>query len=245
MAAFDPFSDRPGEEIDVPYFLYVLVHPRGVVLFDSGPHPALASDPRAHLGAEADTWEILCGPADDVVGRLRTVGMRPQDVTHVVQSHLHYDHAGGLGALLHAPILVQREELEFAHRAPVYQQGIYVAADFAHEEARWIRLDGMHDVFGDGSVVLVPTPGHTAGHQSAVVRLPGWRVVLAGDAAYSETAMRTGALPAAALAWSPDAMVRSWRRLAGICEEQRAALITTHDLDGRSRALLGEKGVLR
>jgi N-acyl homoserine lactone hydrolase len=235
MAAFDPFDPAVGTPIEIPYFFFLIQHERGNVIFDSGAHPSLATNPRERLGDEADNWEIVMTPQDGVVDRLATLGVAAEDITHVVQSHLHYDHAGGIEFFPHAPIYVQRTELAFAHDPPVYQAGLYVKADFDLPSIRWREVDGEHDVFGDGRILLVPTPGHCAGHQSMIVRLDSRVVILLADAAYLVEKMRERALPAAVLAWSPDHMVASWEKIEQLERELDAMLIPTHDLRFRER----------
>jgi glyoxylase-like metal-dependent hydrolase (beta-lactamase superfamily II) len=154
--------------------------------------------------------------------------MTPRDIDVVIQSHLHFDHAGGLGWLTHAPIFVHREELAFARNPPVYQQLIYVQADYGME-LDWRELDGDHDVFGDGRVTVIPTPGHTKGHQSLLVRLERETVFLLADAAYLVAKMRSRSLPG--ILWSPDAIVASWDRIEEIERSEHARLVTTHALD--------------
>jgi glyoxylase-like metal-dependent hydrolase (beta-lactamase superfamily II) len=236
MAAFDPFDENVGTKIDIPYFFYLIQHERGNVIFDSGAHPSLATDPRARLGDEADNWEIRMSPEDGVVDRLAKVGLAPEDITHVIQSHLHYDHAGGIEFFPHAPVYVQRDELAFASAPPVYQAGLYVKADYEVPGVRWHELDGEHDVFGDGRLVLVPTPGHSAGHQSLIVRLESGPVILLADAAYLVEKMRTRSLPA--VVWSPDHMVASWEKIERLERELDAILVATHDLKFRDRIRL-------
>ena len=110
----------------------------------------------------------------------------------------------------------------FALDPPVYQRLIYVPADFEHD-LEWQELDGDHDVFGDGRVVAVSTPGHTRGHQSLMVRLDsGQTVILLADATYLLEKMRERALPA--VLWSPDAMVASWERIEALEREHDAVL---------------------
>jgi N-acyl homoserine lactone hydrolase len=235
MAAFDPFDPAVGTKIDIPYFFYLIQHQRGNVLFDSGAHPSLATDPRERLGDEAENWEIVMSPEDGAADRLATVGLGPSDITHVVQSHLHYDHAGGLCFFTHAPVYVQRDELAFAYSPPIYQAGIYLRADFDLPDVRWHELDGEHDIFGDGKLVVVPTPGHCAGHQSLIVRLERQTVILVADAAYLVEKMRERALPAGAMVWSPDHMVASWETLEQLERKLDATLIPTHDLKFKQR----------
>lgn len=229
MSVFDPFHPDVGTKVEIPYFFYVVAHPDGNVLFDTGGHPALVTDPRSYLGEAADAFEVTMEEGDDAVGQLKTAGFEPGDVHHVVLSHLHYDHAGGIEFFLHAPFYVHQTELKFAHWPPVYQREIYVRADFDHP-VNWIELEGEHDLFDDGRVVIFPTPGHTAGHQSLLVRLDEERaLILVADAAYLPRNIDEQVLPG--IVWSPDAMVSSWRRIRELQHRHNAELLFTHDLE--------------
>jgi N-acyl homoserine lactone hydrolase len=239
-AAFDPFDERAGTKVYNPYFMYLITHPRGNVLFDTGAHPQLGTDPEARLGPAAAAFDARITPQDHIEQRLAMVDMKPSDIDLVIQSHLHFDHAGGLEWLTHAPVLVQREELAFAFYPPVYQRDIYVRGDFDHQ-LEWRPLEGDHDVFGDGRLILFSTPGHTRGHQSLMVRLDsGQTVILLADAAYLLSKMRERAIPG--VVWSPDAMVSSWERIEALERQHDAMLIATHDLDFRERLKLAPDG---
>lgn len=238
-STFDPFDERVGTKVYNPYFMYVVTHPRGNVLFDSGVHPQMGTEPEARLGPAAASFQVQMMPEDRIDKRLATIGLEPRDIDIVVQSHLHFDHAGGLQWLTHAPILVQREELAFALQPPVYQRLIYASQDFEHE-LHWRELDGDHDIFGDGRLIAFSTPGHTRGHQSLMVQLDGQTVILLADAAYMLAKMRERALPA--VVWSPDAMVASWERIEALEREHDALLFATHDLDYRERMKLAPEG---
>jgi N-acyl homoserine lactone hydrolase len=239
-AAFDPFDERVGTKVYNPYFMYVVTHPQGNLLLDSGAHPELGTDPEARLGSAAASFDARLTPDDQIERQLASIGLKPTDIDVVVQSHLHFDHAGGLGWLTHAPVFVQREELSFAFDPPVYQRLIYVTGDFDHG-LEWTPLEGDYDVFGDGRVIVISTPGHTRGHQSLMVHLDsGQTVILLADAAYLLSKMRERALPA--VVWSPDAMVSSWERIEALEREHDAMLIATHDLDFRERLKLAPAG---
>lgn len=95
---------------------------------------------------------------------LRDIGMEPSDVTHVTNCHLHFDHCGGNPELTSQPTFVQRTELSAARTTPDYTLPELL------EGSRFVELDGETEVLP--GIVLVPTPGHTDGHQSVVVRLP-------------------------------------------------------------------------
>jgi N-acyl homoserine lactone hydrolase len=227
----DPFDPQCGDAIHPPYFFYLIRHPDGDVLFDTGAHPALIDDPRARLGSAADKFEIRMAPGDDVVSRLRTLSVEPEGIGHVVQSHLHYDHCGGLEFLADATVYVQREELPFAYWPPVYQRESFVRADFDGVR-NWRELRGEHDIFNDGRLLIFPTPGHTPGHQSLLVRLDDEAYILTGDAVYDKEKMQQRCLPG--IVWSPDALVESWERIEELQRRYRAQLIVTHDLHWES-----------
>jgi N-acyl homoserine lactone hydrolase len=239
MALFDPFDSGAGTKVYNPYFIYVVTHPQGTVLFDSGAHPDLGTRPQSRLGDAAADFDLRLSSEDHVERCLAAIGMAPRDIDLVVQSHLHFDHSGGLAWLTHAPILVQREELAFARNPPVYQELIYVQADF-EMDLNWRELDGDHDVFGDGSVTVISTPGHTRGHQSLLVRLDGQTVFLLADAAYLIDKMRSRSLPG--ILWSPDAIIASWDRIEEIERSEHALLITTHALDYETSVKMAPDG---
>ena len=235
MANFDPLGRDVGTKVLTPYFLYLIEHPAGRVLFDTGANARYitASGDASDQGHEA---RIVMRPGQDVSGALARLGLRPTDIRHVALSHLHVDHAGGVGLFPHARLYVQRVERTFARCPPVYQRRFYIAQDFARP-ADWLELDGEHDVFGDGRIVLFATPGHSAGHQSMLVCLDGGAVILVGDAAYSPRNLHERILPA--ILWSPDEMVRSWELLERLRDRHDARLVFTHDLDWRTSTRVG------
>ena len=235
MAVFDPFDPLVGTKVYDPFFFYLIEHPRGLVLFDSGLHPMMRTDLRGRIGDLADTFVVEMAEDDDVVSQLAKLNVRPDDVEHVIQSHLHFDHAGGLEFLRHAQVYLQEQELRFARNPPIYQRDIYVPADFEHD-LKWYLVHGDHDLFGDGTIHILSTPGHTAGHQSVLVRLESRSIMLLSDASYLVGKMRQRLLPA--VVWSPDAMVASWAKIEAIEQETGAELVCTHELDFRDRVPL-------
>lgn len=218
-AIFDPLEERVGTKVKAPDFLYVVDHPSGLVVVDSGVSPDFARE----FGEPA----IILREDDSVVRKLESIGAKPSDVYCVIQTHLHYDHAGGLLSLPDARVLVQRRELEFARNTPSYQQGSYDPRCYSHE-VHWEVIDGELDLFDDGLVRLIPTPGHTPGHQSVLVSLEEAPVLLAGDIHYSLEKMRERRLPA--IVWSPDAMLESWELAERLEREAGARVLISHEL---------------
>jgi glyoxylase-like metal-dependent hydrolase (beta-lactamase superfamily II) len=237
---FDPLDERRGEMVYNPYFVYVVKHPEGVVLFDSGAHPDLATDPVGRMGAGAEEFIVKLDAGDAIEPVLARIGLTPDDIDLVIQSHLHFDHAGGLYAFPRTPVMVQRAELEFAEDPPAEQRDVYIAEDFA-PVTDWRLVDGEEDVFGDGRLIVVPTPGHTKGHQSLLVRLDdGREIFLLADAAYLLEKMRLRRPPG--VLWEEGAILETWDRIEALERERDAFLITTHDLDYEERIEIAPRG---
>jgi glyoxylase-like metal-dependent hydrolase (beta-lactamase superfamily II) len=237
---FDPLDERRGEMVYNPYFVYVVKHPAGVVLFDSGAHPDLATDPVGRMGAGAEEFIVKLDAGDAIEPVLARIGLTPDDIDLVIQSHLHFDHAGGLYAFPRTPVMVQRAELEFAEDPPAEQREIYIADDFA-PVTDWRLVDGDEDVFGDGRLTVIPTPGHTKGHQSLLVRLDDGRAIfLLADAAYLLEKMRLRRPPG--VLWEEAAILDTWDRIEALEREHDAFLITTHDLDYEERIEIAPRG---
>lgn len=177
----------------VPVPAYVIEHAGATVVFDAGVHPDLRVDPRARIGVLADVYVCDLPDGTALDERLTELQVDPADVDALITSHLHFDHAGGCALLPDARLVVQRAEWD---EAVAVDDGIvYSAADFDCGHDRQL-LDGEHDVFGDGRAQLIPTPGHTIGHQSLRLQLDdGREIVLCGDACYLRHALDTLELP--------------------------------------------------
>jgi N-acyl homoserine lactone hydrolase len=235
LAVYDPFDPNIGTKVYEPWFFYVLTHPAGNVIFDTGVHPALVDDPRSRLGSWADLFEMRMESGHDSPSQLASIGLEPADISTVVLSHMHFDHVSALELFRHAEIIVQRTELAFAYRPAVYQAGTYLATDF-NGEFNWRAIDGFLDLFDDGVAQIIPTPGHTPGHQSMLVKLDRGSLLLIADATYQLPKMRERLLPA--IVWNPDAMVSSWQLLEWLESREHAQMLCSHDLDFRARVKL-------
>jgi N-acyl homoserine lactone hydrolase len=229
----DPSNGGTGGSVFLPYLLYVIETPAGIVLFDCGAHPDFA-----RAGSErhetTGTSEVAVGPDDNLETLLRSIGHAPSTVDLVVVSHLHYDHCGGLAQLPGAEVFACRSELEFATAPAAGQRDAYWAGDFASVPPARLRLiDTEQDLAGDGSLVIVPTPGHTPGHVALLVRLPHHTLLLAGDAAYNREAIRRRRLPG--YFWDADSVISSWLKLEELEASEGAEIILTHEVQPGAR----------
>jgi glyoxylase-like metal-dependent hydrolase (beta-lactamase superfamily II) len=212
-------------KIRVPVPSYLITHPRGRVLFDSGLHLALQGDQAAHMGERGmrgTAFHFSAG--EEVSARLFAASFEPREITHVVNSHLHYDHCGGNAQLEHARVVVQRREWEHARALPDDDPG-YRKREF--DTGQHVQLlDGEHDVFGDGAVVCFPTHGHTPGHQSLRVRTARGEFVLCGDACYLRESLEKLALPG--VLFDREAALAALKRFAAM-EAAGAHVMVGHD----------------
>jgi glyoxylase-like metal-dependent hydrolase (beta-lactamase superfamily II) len=188
------FLEGASGAIRVPVPCYLVEHPRGKVLFDTGLHPDAVRDPSGRLGIAARIFRAELDDGATVGARLAAIGCAPAAIDFVVNSHLHFDHTGGNAEIANAVFLHQRDEWAAGREPDQIAANVYNPADYDLGHALRL-LDGEHDLFGDGSVVCIPTPGHTPGHQSLRLRVAGGEVVLTGDACYLRRSLDETLLP--------------------------------------------------
>jgi glyoxylase-like metal-dependent hydrolase (beta-lactamase superfamily II) len=218
-----------AEGIEVPVPFYLIRHPEGDVVIDGGNPIEAVRDPHAHWGVLADQFRLHMTEAQHCVAQLRGLGVEPHSVRHIVQTHLHMDHAGALGHFPEATVVVQGRELDAAHAAD-NEAGGYVRADFDRAGLQWQRVEGELDLFGDGAVRLLHTPGHTPGHMSVLLDLDETgRVLLTADAV-DNRGQWEGRLPLRALDSRDDAQ-RSLERLRLLARDTDALVVLGHDPD--------------
>jgi glyoxylase-like metal-dependent hydrolase (beta-lactamase superfamily II) len=169
---------RQGDDLDLqtrfPIPAYVIETDEERILVDTGLHPAAVEDAARHYDSPDSLGLFRLEQEANVAEQVDLT-----TITRVVMTHLHFDHAGGLGLLPPSvPVVVQRREWEAAHDPAAIAKNFYLPADYGSVGEQVVLVDGDHDLLGDGSVQLLSTPGHTPGHQSVRV---GERLVLGGD----------------------------------------------------------------
>jgi N-acyl homoserine lactone hydrolase len=223
---FDRLMAGGEGEITVPVPVFLIEHPKGRALFDTGLHPDCQHDAAARLGARlAGLFRIGFLPGEEISTRLEAIGRDPGKIDLLINSHLHFDHVGGNALIPNATMLVQRREWEAGMDPDGAARRGFDRHDFDLGHALRL-LDGEHDVFGDGSVICLPTHGHTPGHQSLRLRLDAGEVVLAADACYFCRTLRERRLPRHT--YDREAMLASLDRLEAL-QSGGARIFFGHD----------------
>lgn len=210
-----------GEPIDTPVWAALLDTPVGWVLIDTGMNPVHVQDPDATFRDTPNEGLIQPQMTEDdiVTNRLAEVSVAPGDVRYVINTHLHFDHCGGNGLFPNAVFLVQRAEYEAAQKMPEE----YFARDYAAAGVTYEFLEGPHTPCP--GVELIPTPGHTLGHQSALLRCDGRTIILPADAIVLREI-----LEGVQGVWrDPEAGAASVEHLIQLAEAEDAELLISHD----------------
>ncbi|MDR3467245.1 MAG: N-acyl homoserine lactonase family protein [Xanthobacteraceae bacterium] len=201
---------------------YLIRHGKDWLLWDTGVSDAVAAMPDglAPPDPRMVTWHL----PRTLASQLQDLGLSPADITAVAVSHTHPDHIGNVELFPKAMLYVQKAEYDWpgANGAPRFMP-----------EHPVTRLEGNFDVFGDGSVVIVATPGHTPGHQSLMVRLATTGVVvLTGDAVHFKSNWDNRRVPAMNV--DKDQTLASMETLSGLLTKEKAQLWINHDAAQRA-----------
>jgi glyoxylase-like metal-dependent hydrolase (beta-lactamase superfamily II) len=223
-----------SKQITIPISMWVLDHPKGLVVIDTGNNVAV-SDGKCKSYWVAGLCDFLKPSqtrADVIDMQLQKLGYSADKVKVVITSHAHLDHIGNIKMFPKAVHAIQKKELYQAWWPEKFQRGgAFVMGDYdgAAVDFNYLALEGDYDLFGDGSVVILSTPGHTLGHQSVKVTLPETGTVLISQDAIWMQANLDG-YPAG-LNYSILDYTNSVNRLKMARDLQGAKLFMPHDQD--------------
>ncbi|MCK5897348.1 MAG: N-acyl homoserine lactonase family protein [Cocleimonas sp.] len=219
---FSPGVDK-GKEKELADSCYLIKHPtKGTLFWDTGLSDSLNEMKK---GMEDDGFNFAMPKT--VKSQIKSIGIKPSEITYLAFSHLHPDHTGNAQYFSKSTWLVQTVDYEVAFTKEAEKQG-YMPADYNHlKKGPVVKLNGDHDVFGDGSVVIVLTPGHTAGHQSLFVDLPKTGpTVLAGDLYHFKKNRENYVIPTYN---AKKETVHSFVKIDNLLEQTKATLWLQHD----------------
>jgi N-acyl homoserine lactone hydrolase len=206
-----------GKSMDFVDNCYLIKHAQGWFLWDTGLPDAVAAMPNGL--APADPKAVYWHRPKTLAAQLDQLGVAPSDIKAMAVSHTHPDHIGNVEMFPNTMLYVQKAEYEWpgTNNEPRFKPGHPVT-----------KLEGDHDVFGDGSVTILSTPGHTPGHQSLLVKLPNTgAVVLSGDAVHFKANWDNRGVPANN--FSKEQTLASMQKLSEIMAKEKAQLWINHD----------------
>ena len=199
--------------VPLPLNCFLIEHRDGLVLFDTGIDPAIKSDRsyiKQAIGRILLPWifRLRVTESDRIDHVLADAGVAASDIRMAVISHLHFDHVGGIAQIPQADLLVSDREWAILSKPHPEREWI-LREHIEIPSAKWRQIsfeatddplfegfDGVFDVLGDGSMILLPTPGHTPGSISMLIRQEGWDpILLVGDLTYETALLEQNVVP--------------------------------------------------
>lgn len=226
--------------IQIPVGFYVIKHPKGNVLFDTGNNDRIITDP-GYWGASFDALKPVNTPDVAIDTQLQKIGLTPDDIKYVVPSHLHLDHGGNVGKFLNSTIVVQKTEIQNAFWPEPGTGGPYMIGDVMPLRApnsnypnavKMIQLEGDLDLFGDGTMMIKRWVAHTPGSQMMTVRLKNTGlIILTGDNVYFRENVEKSIPPNIVLAYNPTGFLTAYEWIRHMVATEKADFFTAHDPD--------------
>ncbi|MCC7273508.1 MAG: N-acyl homoserine lactonase family protein [Alphaproteobacteria bacterium] len=226
--------------IQVPVGFYVVVHPKGAVLFDTGNNDRIITDP-GYWGAAFGALKPVNTPDVAIDTQLQKIGLKPDDIKYVVVSHLHLDHGGNVGKFPKSTLVVQKSEIQNAFWPEAGTGGPYMIGDVMPlrkpnddypNAVKMIQLNGDLDLFGDGTMIVKRWVAHTPGSQMMTVRLKNTGlVILTGDNVYFRENVEKSLPPNIVLAYSPTGFLTAYEWIRHMMATEKADFFTAHDPD--------------
>jgi glyoxylase-like metal-dependent hydrolase (beta-lactamase superfamily II) len=213
--SFMTYGIDVGKKSVMPVWQGVITGGEKIIMFDTG-----FGDPNSYWNKK---WGFWRDEEHEMVNQLAKIGLKPEDIGAVVNSHLHLDHAGNNALFKHADFYVQEDELRYAYAPDVINYGNYDRIDFDHD-VNWCTIRGDAEIFP--GIHLLFTPGHTPYHQSMTVETADGVVILCGDACYQKPNWYDLAFPGTCA--DSVAAIRSLKKLKAI---RNSIPLMNHDLN--------------
>ena len=206
-----------GKTMEFSVNCYLIKHAQGWLLWDTGVADAVAAMPDGQPPPNPRMTRYR--RTKTMASQLDQLGVKPSDIKYVAVSHAHPDHVGNITMFPQSMVLVQKAEYDWPTPFGRTLQAVVSPVN---------KLEGDHDVFGDGSVTLIATPGHTPGHQSLLVKLPKTgALLLSGDAVHFKSNWENRGVPQNN--FDKDKTAASMQRMADIMAKEKAQLWINHD----------------
>jgi glyoxylase-like metal-dependent hydrolase (beta-lactamase superfamily II) len=223
MAMFSDTGEYTGKPGAIAVTCFLIQHPKGTLVWDTG-----MGDNLAEKKEGVDNGGIHMTVSVTLAEQLNALGLAPSDVTYVAFSHFHFDHTGNANLFSNSTWILNQSELNWALSSPT-PGGVVPAVFSGYKTAKTNMINGDFDVFGDGSVRILRTPGHTPGHQVLEVRLKkAGTVILSGDLYHLRDNYLHQRVPD--FNFSRADTLASMERIEKIIKNSGARLVVQHDL---------------
>lgn len=221
LSYFSDTGDYDGHAGELVVPCYLIKHPKGWLMWDTGLPEALIGKPNINMLGAKETV------ATTIESQFKVIGISMKDINFVSFSHLHGDHAGNANLFKGATWIMQKKELSFALMTPP-PPGINPELFSALKTVKKIEADGDYDVFGDGTVKLLIAPGHTPGHQVLSITLAKkGTYILAGDLYHLDYSRKHHLVPI--FNTSRAETLASIDRIEKLAKVKKATVITQHE----------------
>ena len=222
-------GENVGRSIEFSSTCWLMKHGSEWLLWDTGVPESAHNDPR---GWSTIPSLIVYHLDRTLTDQLAEIGLKPRDITRVAISHTHGDHIGNMGLFPNAAVLMQQSEYSWIHSPngpnDNVNQLMALARTLLGTPNNLQLIDGDADVFGDGSVTLISTPGHTPGSQSLLVRLKNSGfIILSGDVVHSQDNFTRNIVPS--LNTNKAESIASMEKIRQTITTYKAALFINHD----------------
>lgn len=220
-----------GVPFEVPVPFYLMQYNGKNILFDTGNALEVAIDPQKHWGEVVNTYFPKMTEQQFVSNQLKNIlGISSDEIDYVILSHLHLDHAGGVGAFENATYIVHEKEYEWAFSPDCDQKSAYINQDIS-KNVDWLKINNeflsAYDLFNDGAIKIYPTPGHTPGHLSVLVNLGNSRpMFLTSDSCYTEENLNDNI--ASGLVWGEQESIKSLEFIRKM-QAENIEIVVGHD----------------
>jgi glyoxylase-like metal-dependent hydrolase (beta-lactamase superfamily II) len=223
MGAVADTGEYDGKPVSVVASCYLIRHPKGTLLWDTGLSDNLAE---SKDGVQNGIFKLSV--TKGLIDQLKSIGVTPSEVTYVAFSHLHFDHTGNANAFASATWILNEDEIAWAETTPT-PLGVDPGSFSTRKAAMTQMINGDHDVFGDGTVRILKAPGYTPGHGVLEVKLrKSGYVTLSGDLYHTRENRKFKRVPR--INTERADTLASMDRVERIVKNTRARFMAQHDV---------------
>lgn len=215
----------------IPVSFYVLKHPKGNIIFDTGNSDKTIGNEEGWWGPLAKGFGLKMTKDDAIPAQLARIGMKVEDIKFAVLGHMHLDHGGNAFQFKNSTVIMQNDEYNSALAPETGFSVFYIPGDMTElKNMNIVKLNGDFDLFGDGTFRIIRAPGHSPGSQFAVVKLPKTgSVILTSDVVYLKENLDKNLIPPIPGTQDPRGAYAAIAKIKLIRDAEGARIFYGHD----------------